>query len=179
MVRAKTPAKTNVGIIPVERIASRIYLIREQRVMLDADLAELYGVLTKNLNLAVRRNERRFPEDFMFQLTTEETEALRLQIAASNTGRGGRRYLPFVFTEQGVAMLSSVLKSDRAADVNVAVMRTFVRLRHVLATNEDLARKVERHDRQIAVLVEHVQKLLAPAPVKKRPIGFIPAKDGQ
>lgn len=165
------------ALIPIERIASRIYLIRGQKVMLDSDLAELYQVLTKNLNLAVRRNARRFPEDFVFQLMPEEAEALRLQSATSNAGRGGRRYLPYAFTEQGVAMLSSVLRSERAADVNVAIMRTFVRLRQVLATNEDLARKVAQHDRQIAVLFEHVQKMLAPAPVKKRPIGFIHHKD--
>lgn len=161
-------------MIPIERVASRIYLIRGQKVMLDVDLAELYQVLTKNLNLAVRRNLRRFPADFMFQLTPVEDEALRLQIATSKTGRGGRRYPPYVFTEQGVAMLSSVLKSDRAADVNVVIMRTFVRFRQVLATNEDLARRVAQHDKQIAVLFEHVGKMLAPAPVKKKPIGFVP-----
>ena len=141
--------------------------------MLDSDLAGLYQVLTKNLNLAVRRNPRRFPEDFMFQLTSEETEDLRLQFATSKTGSGGRRYSPYVFTEQGVAMLSSVLKSVRAADVNVTIMRTFVRLRQVLASNEDLARKVAQHDRQITVLFEHVQKILAPAPTKKSRIGFL------
>lgn len=140
--------------------------------MMDTDLAELYGVLTKNLNLAVRRNPRRFPEDFMFRLTEEEEQGLRLQIATSKEGRGGRRYSPYVFTEQGVAMLSSVLKSDRAADVNVMVMRTFVRLREMLATNEELARKVEQHDWEIAVLFEDVQKLLEPVPLKKNRIGF-------
>ena len=170
MANAKPKADSN--LIPIERIASRICLVRGNKVMLDADLAELYGVLTKNLNLAVRRNERRFPEDFMFQLTSEEAESLRLQNATSNVGRGGRRYRPFVFTEQGVAMLSSVLKSDRAADVNVMIMRTFVRIREVLGANEELARKVAQHDRQIAVLVEHVQQILAPALVKKKAIGF-------
>ena len=110
----------------------------------------------------------------MFQLTPEEAEALRLQIATSNAGRGGRRYSPFVFTEQGVAMLASVLKSERAADVNVVIIRTFVRLRQVFSANEDLARKVAQHDRQIAVLFEHVQKLLAPVPGKKNRIGFVP-----
>ena len=175
MAKAKTAGKSVV--IPIERIAASIYLIRGQKVMLDSDLAALYGVLTKNLNLAVRRNARRFPEDFVFQLTDEEDEALRLQIATSNAGRGGRRYPPRVFTEQGVAMLSSVLKSDRAADVNVAIMRTFVRIRQVLATNEELARKVAQHDRQIGVLFENLQKLLTPAPVKKKPIGFIHPKD--
>ena len=175
MAKANTAGKSVA--IPIERIAASIYVIRGQKVMLDSDLAALYGVLTKNLNLAVRRNARRFPEDFVFQLTDEEDEALRLQIATSNVGRGGRRYPPRVFTEQGVAMLSSVLKSDRAADVNVAIMRTFVRIRQVLATNEELARKVAQHDRQIGVLFENLQKLLTPAPVKKKPIGFIHPKD--
>lgn len=160
------------GLIPVERIAAQIYVIRGQSVMLDADLAKLYGVTTGNLNLAVRRNERRFPQDFVFQLTLEEFESLLLQNAMAK-GRGGRRTPPHAFTEQGVAMLSSVLRSDRAADVNVAIMRTFVRLRQMLATNEALARRVAQHDRQIAVLFKHVQELLEPpAPEKKQPIGF-------
>jgi hypothetical protein len=166
-----------VDVVPMDGIASRIYLIRGQKVLFDRDLAELYGVLTKNLNLAVRRNQRRFPEDFMFRLSEEEVEGLRLQNATSKVGRGGRRYAPYVFSEQGVAMLSSVLKSDRAADVNVVIMRTFVRLRHALSTNENLARKVAQHDRQIAVLFDHVQKMLAPAPSKKKPIGFVAPKD--
>ena len=170
-------ANTDADIIPVERIASRIFLIRGQKVMIDSDLADLYRVLTKNLNLAVRRNVRRFPEDFMFQLTPEEAETLRLQIATSNAGRGGRRYSPHVFTEQGVAMLSSVLKSERAAGVNVIIMRAFVRLRQVLAADEELARKVARHDRQIALLFEHVQKMLAPVPVKKNRMGFAPPEE--
>lgn len=137
-------------------------------------LAALYGVTTGNLNLAVRRNQRRFPEDFVFQLTAEEFEALRLQNARPK-GRGGRRTPPYAFTEQGVAMLSSVLRSDRAAEVNVAIMRTFVRLRQVLATNEELARKVAQHDKEIAVLFKHVKALLEPPQgPKKHPIGFIP-----
>ncbi len=164
------------SVIPVERIASRIYLIRGEKVMLDSDLADLYGVETKNLNKAVKRNPRRFPEDFMFQLTVEEFEALRFQIGTSN-GRGGRRTPPYVFTEQGVAMLSSVLNSDRAADVNVAIMRTFVRLREILATNQDLARKVKEHDRQIGALFSAVEKLLALPEPKKNPIGYIHPKD--
>ena len=130
-------------------------------------------VLTSNL--AVRRNQRRFPEDFVFQLTNEEFEALLLQNVRAK-GRGGRRTPPYAFTEQGVAMLSSVLRSDRAAEVNVAIMRTFVRLRQVLATNEELTRKVAQHDQQIGVLFEQVKALLEPpeAP-KKQPIGFASA----
>ena len=165
------------AVIPVERIASRIYLIRGEKVMLDSDLAELYGVPTSALNQQVKRNADRFPDDFAFQLTPEEFEALISQTVTSNSGRGGRRKLPLVFTEQGVAMLSSVLRSKRAAQVNVAIMRTFVRLRQLLATNRDLARKVREHDEKITVLFDALQKLLAPPVAKKNPIGYIHAKD--
>lgn len=168
----------DMPVLPAERIASSIYLIRGQKVMLDSDLSKLYGVLTKNLNLAVRRNARRFPTDFMFQLSEEEGDGLRLQIAtakiASTTvGRGGRRSPPFAFTEQGVAMLSSALKSERAADVNVMIMRTFVHMRQILASDQALARKIEQHDQQITLLFEHVRRLLEPPPsARKRLIGF-------
>ncbi len=170
------PMTRSRSVIPVERIASRIYVIRGESVMLDSDLADLYGVSTGNLNLAVRRNRRRFPKDFVFQLSTKEFESLLLQTAIAK-GRGGRRSLPYAFTEQGVAMLSSVLKSTRAADVNVVIMRTFVKIRRVLATNEELARKVAQHDRQIAVLFENLQQLLTPPATKKNPIGYIHPKD--
>ena len=170
-------AKPQAAIIPVERIASRIYLIRGEKVILDSDLAELYGVPTSALNQQVKRNADRFPDDFAFQLTPEEFEALISQTVTSNSGRGGRRKMPLVFTEQGVAMLSSVLRSKRAAQVNVAIMRTFVRLRQLLATNRDLARKVQEHDQNIAVLFDAVQKLLAPPETKKNPIGYIHPKD--
>jgi len=145
------------SIIPVESIASRIYLIRGQKVMLDADLAELYGVTTGNLNLAVSRNPKRFPDDFVFQLTGDEFESLLLQTARSKA-RGGRRNLPWAFTEQGVAMLSSVLRSDRAAEVNVLIIRVFVKMRQILATNAELARKVEHLDRKVGVLYENFQR---------------------
>src|SRR6266404_5851534 len=135
--RRKPSAHTS-PVVPVEIIERRIFLIRGQKVMLDHDLAELYGVTTGNLNLAVRRNRVRFPDDFMFQLTSEETECLLLQIARAK-GRGGRRTPPHAFTEQCVAMLSSVLKSHRAALVNIVIMRAFVRLRELLATHKDLA----------------------------------------
>ena len=160
------------SVISIERIAAQVYIIRGQRVMLDANLAELYGVTTGNLNLAVRRNKRRFPMDFVFRLNAEEFDSLLLQNAISK-GRGGRRTLPYAFTEHGVAMLSSVLRSDRAADVNVAIMRTFGRLRQMLATNEDLARQVAQHDEEIAILFEHVERLLEPQeePASKS-IGF-------
>lgn len=168
MARAKSES-----IIPVERIASQIYVIREQNVMLDSDLAELYGVTTAALNQQVKRNMRRFPEDCAFQLDGEEFAALISQIVTSKSGRGGRRKPPWAFTEQGVAMLSSVLRSDRAADVNLAIMRTFVRLRRMLASNEELARKVAQHDQEIGILFEHIQGLLEPPePTKGRRIGF-------
>jgi len=127
---------------PAEAIERRIFLIRGQKVLLDNDLAELYGVTTGNLNLAVRRNKIRFPSDFMFQLSDEETKCLLLQFAISKS-RGGRRTLPYAFTEQGVAMLSSVLKSQRAVLVNIAIMRAFVRLRELMGTHKDLAQKLE------------------------------------
>ena len=162
---------------PVALIESRIYLIRGQKVLLDADLASLYQVETKVLNQAVRRNRERFPADFMFQLTRKEDEALRSQIVTSNQGsvRGGRRYSPYAFTEQGIAMLSSVLSSERAIKVNIAIMRTFVRLRHLLATNEELARRLEQLEwrqneqgQQIQVVFETIQHLIE-APGEEQP----------
>jgi hypothetical protein len=137
--------------------------------MIDSDLAALYGVETKALNQAVRRNLDRFPNGFMFRMTNEDAESLRSQIVTSSWG--GRRYVPYAFTEHGVAMLSSVLRSRRALEVNIAIVRTFVTLRQMLATNEELARLVAQHDHQITVLFEHVQKMLAPARVKKSCIG--------
>jgi ORF6N domain len=134
-------------ILPSERIERSILLIRGHRVMLDADLAELYGVETRALLQAVSRNQKRFPEDFMFQMSKEEYELLRSQIVISKKGRGGRRYLPYVFTEQGVAMLSSVLRSEMAVQVNIEIMRAFVRLRRMIASNEDLARKLAAVER--------------------------------
>jgi hypothetical protein len=169
-------AKPHV-LIPVERIASRIYLIRGEKVMLDSDLAELYGVPTSRLNEQLKRHRDRFPDDFTFQLNHEEFEALMSQIAISNTGRGGRRKLPWVFTEHGVAMLSSVLRRNKAARINIEIIRAFVKLRQILAAHRDLARKVEQHDRQIAVLFDSLQKLLALPPPKKNPIGYIHPKD--
>ncbi|MGH7165948.1 MAG: ORF6N domain-containing protein, partial [Nitrospiraceae bacterium] len=123
-----------LAMVPDSRIARRIMFIRGHKVMLDRDLAVLYRVSTKRLNEQVQRNSERFPSDFMFQLTPEEADSLRSQFATSNKGRGGRRYLPYAFTEQGVAMLSGVLKSRRAILVNVEIMRTFVRLRQILSS---------------------------------------------
>jgi hypothetical protein len=165
------------SLIPVERIERCIHVIREQKVMLDADLAGLYEVETKLLVRAVKRNLDRFPEDFMFQLAKEEFEILRCQSGTSSQW-GGRRYPPYAFTEQGVAMLSSVLHSARAVQVNVEIMRAFVRLRQLLASHADLVRKLEslekRYDAQFKVVFDAIRQLMAP-PVqepKKGRIGF-------
>src|ERR1700716_3980060 len=144
--------------VELAKIERRIFLVRGQKVMLDADLAALYRVPTKSLNLAVKRNVGRFPEDFTFQLTDDEVAGLRFHFETSKRGRGGRRYLPYAFTEQGVAMLSSVLRSDRAAEVNVVIMRTFVQIHQTLATNADLARRLDLLDRKVAVLYDTFQK---------------------
>jgi hypothetical protein len=176
MVQTKPDAKS--GIISIERIAASIYLIRGQKVMIDSDLALMYWVETRVLVQAVRRNIARFPQDFMFRLSQKEFESWRSQIVISNPGaKKGLRHAPYAFTEHGVAMLSSVLRSERAVEVNIAIMRTFVKFRQILASNEELARMVAKHDRQIAVLFENVQKMLAPAPVKKSRFGFVPPKD--
>lgn len=145
--------------------------------MLDADLAGLYGVTTKRLNEQVRRNRSRFPDDFMFQLTAEEVLSLRSQIATSKQGRGGRRYAPLVFTEQGIAMLSTVLNSERAIQVNIEIMRAFVRLQEMIATHRDLARKLEtlekKYDAQFKVVFDAIRELMTPPESKKRKIGFL------
>lgn len=168
----------------IHKIAAAIYLLRNQRVMLDADLAKLYGVKTKALNLAVKRNRARFPSDFMIQLTKNESQALRFQIETSKITRGGRRYLPYVFTEQGIAMLSSILKSERAIQVNIAIMRTFAKLREVLSSNAELAhklavieRQIEKHDANIQGIFDVIRQIInppAPPPKPKGPIGFQP-----
>jgi hypothetical protein len=165
-------------LVPVEHVERLIHLARGEKVLLDADLARLYGVTTGNLNKAVKRNELRFPPDFMFQLTDEEAAALIFQFGRSNR-RGGRRHNPYVFTEQGVAMLSSVLRSDRAVQVNVAIMRAFVSLRRILAGSEVLARKlaelehrIEGHDQAIKSLFDAIRELMLPPTEPKREIGF-------
>ena len=147
--------------------------------MIDFDLAELYGASTSHLNQQVTRNKRRFPKDFMFQLKKEEAEALRSQFVISNTGRGGRRYLPYAFTEQGVAMLSTVLNSEQAIEVNIAIMRTFVRLRQILETNEELnrkfaavIRKLSTHDKYFRVVFDELKKLTEKPRSQSRQIGF-------
>jgi ORF6N domain len=182
---------TEALTVQVER---RIYFIRGEKVMLDYDLAALYGVETGALNRAVKRNRERFPADFMFQLDADEWEGLRSQTGISNAqsgavgsdlrfqsgtskaGRGGRRYLPYAFTEQGVAMLSSVLRSTRAVQVNIAIMRTFVRLREMLLSNADLARKLDmlekKYDAQFKVVFDAIRELMTPPEPSRRRIGF-------
>jgi len=164
--------------IPVEQIEHAILLIRGQKVMLDSDLAALYSVETKTLNRAVQRNRDRFPADFMFQLTSQEVRNLRYQFGTSRSW-GGRRFFPLVFTEQGVAMLSSVLKSKRAVQVNIAIMRAFVKLREMLSAHTELRqklaeleRKLEGHDGQIRSLFDAIRQLMAPPRPKPRKIGF-------
>ena len=161
----------------MERIARAILVIRREKVMLDSDLAALYGVTTGNLNKAVKRNAERFPTDFMFQLNPEEVANLKFQFGISSWG--GRRRRPYAFTEQGVAMLSSVLNSERAVKVNIAIMRAFVKLRETLDTNRELAgkfaeleRRVGRHDEEIAAILEAIRQLMTPPEKPRREIGF-------
>ena len=161
--------------VPVERITSKIYLIRGMKVMLDRDLAELYGVETRTLVQSVKRNIERFPSDFMFQLSKDEFDSLRSQIVISK-GKGGRRYPPYAFTEQGVAMLSSVLNSKRAIQVNVQIMRAFSKLREMLSTHEDLKKKIEamekKYDQQFQIVFEAIKQLLETEAKPRKKIGF-------
>ncbi|MEK6742523.1 MAG: ORF6N domain-containing protein [Nitrospirota bacterium] len=174
----------------IETIERKIYLIRGQKVMLDSDLAALYRVATGALNRAVKRNTNRFPEDFMFQLTAEESDALRCQtgilelhdylrspMVTSKTGRGGRRYQPYVFTEQGVAMLSSVLNSDRAVQVNITIMRAFVKLREMIASHKELAKRLDemegKYDLQFKIVFDAIRALITKPEPKEKKIGFI------
>lgn len=173
------PQHASLEVITTPAIEKRIYVIRGRQVMLDEDLADLYGVETKRLVEQVKRNLERFPEDFMFQLRKDEAAALRSQIATSNTGRGGRRYAPYVFTEQGVAMLSSVLRSKTAIAVNIEIMRAFVELRRAAnsyAEIETRLQQIERgmgeHDGQLEQIFEALRQLIAPPSKPKRPIGF-------
>ena len=165
------------SIVPVERIEKAILLIRGQKVMLDTDLAALYGVETKQLKRAVRRNINRFPKDFMFQLTKEEFDDLRSHFGTSSWG--GTRYMPLGFTEQGVAMLSSVLNSECAIEVNIAIMRVFVRIREVVSTHKklevklkELERRIESHDESIQTIFEAIRQLMTPQEKPRKKIGF-------
>lgn len=160
-----------------DQTEQNILLIRGHRVMLDADLAKLYGVTTKRLNEQVQRNNKRFPSDFMFQLTLEEAERLRSQFATLKTGRGQhRKYRAYAFTEQGVAMLSSVLHSERAIQVNIAIMRAFVQLREMISSNKGLARRLneleKKYDSQFRIVFEAIRELMAEPESKIKRIGF-------
>ena len=177
--------RENKPLVPIERIERSILLIRGQKVMIARDLAYLYGVTTKVLNQAVKRHKDRFPEDFMFQLTMEEAKiwwtevrgsGLRSQIVTLKRGQH-IKYRPYAFTEHGILMLSSVLNSERAVQVNIEIMRTFVRLRRMLASHAELARKLEalekRYDAQFKIVFDAIRELMRPPEPKKRPIGFL------
>jgi hypothetical protein len=174
----------NKTILPDEIVLAKIHYIRKQKIMLDRDLAKLYGVPTKVLNQAVKRHLKRFPKDFMFQLTENELESLRSQFVTSK--KGGLRYLPFAFTEQGVAMLSSVLNSEIAIDVNIQIIRIFTKMRTLMTTNTEILLKLEQvqhqlsknqdktsqHDEEIALIFKYLKKLLNPANSERTKIGF-------
>lgn len=166
---------SEIAIVPVEAATLRIRVVRGIRVLLDEDLADLYGVETRTLTQAVRRNPERFPQDFMFELTHDQWQDLR-HASGIELGHGGRRNPPLAFTEQGVAMLSSVLRSRRAVAVNVQIIRAFVRLREILAENADLSRRFDemeqRYDEQFATIVQAIQALTAPPGEKRHPVGF-------
>lgn len=195
--KKKSPVKKAAdrasGLLVPEKIAPLVHLLRHEKVILDTDLAELYGVTTSNLNKAVQRNIDRFPPDFMFQVTKDELEILKSQKMAStspsasnlkfqigiSSSHGGRRYLPYIFTEQGVAMLSSVLRSPRAVEVNIAIMRTFVQLRRLMDSNALLAEKIEaleakyaEHDQHFELVFEAIKQLVATPAPPVREMGF-------
>lgn len=170
--------------IPDEVVISKIYLIRKHKVMLDIDLAELYQVETGRLNEQVKRNADRFPEDFMFQLTNEEWESLRSQFAISKKGKGGRRYAPFAFSEHGVLMLSSVLNSERAIQVNIQIMRIYSKLKGMIMDHKDILLKLEKlegkvskHDENFKVVFDYLRELLNPKTEPMRKIGFKHSKE--
>ena len=170
---------TKAMIIPDELLMNKIYLIRGQKVMLDSDLAELYGTETKVLKQAVKRNRNRFPDDFIFELTQEEFESLRSQIVTSNKGRGGARYLPLAFTEQGVSMLSGVLNSETDVRVHIQIIRVFAKMRQLLLTHKDILlqlQKIEKnltgHDEDIQLIFQYLKQLLNPPQPPRRKIGF-------
>jgi hypothetical protein len=175
--------QTGLQVVAAPTIEKRIFVIRDRQVMLDEDLADLYGVETRVLIQQMKRNAKRFPRDFMFQLSKAEADALRSQFVISNEGRGGRRYAPYVFTEQGVAMLSGVLRSDRAIAVNIEIMRAFVELRRVASSFEELTQRLDQvergiderlsdHDDQLRQIFAALRQLIAPPPEDKRPVGF-------
>jgi hypothetical protein len=170
--------KQSAGLVRIEQITQTILMLRRQRVLLDRDLATIYGVTTGRLNEAVKRNSARFPEDFMFQLTAEEVENLRSQIAISSWG--GRRYRPFVFTEYGAIQAANVLRSAKAMEMSIFVVRAFVQLRQMIAPNKELAQRVDElerrlgtHDQAITGILKAIRELMNPPQPKRRPIGFV------
>ena len=170
---------TKAMIIPDELLMNKIYLIRGQKVMLDSDLAELYGTETKVLKQAVKRNRNRFPDDFIFELTQKEFESLRSQFVTSKKGRGGARYLPLAFTEQGVSMLSGVLNSETAVRVHIQIIRVFAKMRQLLLTHKDILlqlQKIEKkltgHDEDIQLIFQYLKQLLNPTQPPRNKIGF-------
>jgi phage regulator Rha-like protein len=183
-------AGASLEVLAAPAIEKRILVVRDRQVMLDEDLADLYGVETRRLIEQVKRNIERFPADFMFQLSKEETAALRSQTATSGTGRGGRRYAPYVFTEQGVAMLSGVLRSKRAVAVNIEIMRAFVELRRAAASYAAIEKRLEelerhtsaklgQHDQQLGQIFQALRQLISPPPRPKRQVGFRPPEDDE
>ena len=183
MAKTQKIRRTDTAPPPAEHIAQSILVFRGHKVLLDEDLAGLYGVATGVLVQAVKRNIRRFPADFMFQLTEAEWTVLRSRTVIPTSSRGGRRFAPYAFTEQGVAMLSSVLSSERAIDINIEIMRAFVKLRELLVSNKELARrftelearldkKLTEHDQAIAAILSAIRELMNPPAPKRRPIGF-------
>lgn len=170
----------NISPISAETVALRIHVIRGEKVILDSDLAAIYGVTTSNFNKAVRRNVDRFPEDFMFQLTKEEYESLRFQIGISKTGRGGRRHMPYAFTEHGALMAANILNSETAVRASIQVIRAFVKMRYMLESNKELARKIDalerKYDSQFKVVFEAIRKLMVPPDKPKGEIGFATRK---
>lgn len=180
MLKRNRSARTGMrALIHARSIERLIYFVRGQPVMLDSDLAKLYGVTTFNLNKAVRRNPGRFPEDFVFQLTRQEWQSLTFQIGISNKGRGGRRHMPLVFTEHGASALSGVLRSDRADEMFVHVIRAFVRMKHYFAHHHELAKqlaelekRVGTHDKQITAIIEAIRQLMRPPEKPRRKIGY-------
>lgn len=167
---------SSMTVIPLETIVSKIFIIRQKKVMLDKDLAKLYEVTTGNLNKAIKRNLARFPEDFMFQVSNEEIENLIFQSGRSSPGWGGRRHLPYAFTEQGVAMISSILKSERAVQMNIQIIRTFTKLREIILENKELAKRIKqmesKYDKQIADIFEVIKYLVTEETKPKEKMGF-------
>ena len=176
----KKKLSTAKELIPSESIMNRILVIRNQKVILDRDLATLYNVETRVLKQAVRRNIRRFPSDFMFQLSKEEFNNWRSQFVMSKSDKKGLRYSPFAFTEQGVAMLSSVLNSERAIEINILIMRAFVKLREIISSHKkveqklkEIENKLQDHEEQIVQIINVINELMAPLPAEKKKIGFV------